>query len=57
MARSARGHEDAFAQLYDRTSSRVYGVVWRVLRSSDHAAEVTFAMALESAGPLTFTAL
>jgi RNA polymerase sigma-70 factor, ECF subfamily len=41
VALAARGHEDAFAQLYDRTSSRVYGVVWRVLRSADHAAEVT----------------
>jgi RNA polymerase sigma-70 factor (ECF subfamily) len=41
VALAARGHEDAFAQLYDRTSSRVYGVVWRVLRSTDHAAEVT----------------
>lgn len=41
VQRSARGHEDAFAELYDRTSNRVYGVVWRVLRSSDHAAEVT----------------
>jgi RNA polymerase sigma-70 factor (ECF subfamily) len=41
MALAARGHEDAFAQLYDRTSARVYGVVWRVLRSTDHAAEVT----------------
>jgi RNA polymerase sigma-70 factor, ECF subfamily len=39
--RSARGQEDAFAELYDRTSGRVYGVVWRVLRSADHAAEVT----------------
>jgi RNA polymerase sigma-70 factor (ECF subfamily) len=41
MSLVARGHEDAFAQLYDRTSSRVYGVIWRVLRSADHAAEVT----------------
>ncbi len=41
MSLTARGHEDAFAQLYDRTSTRVYGVVWRVLRSADHAAEVT----------------
>ena len=41
MARSARGHEDAFAELYDLTSSRVYGTVLRVLRSPDHAAEVT----------------
>lgn len=41
MARSSRGHEDAFAELYDLTSSRIYGTVLRVLRSSDHAAEVT----------------
>ena len=38
---SARGHEAAFAELYDRTSGRVYGIIWRVLRSSDHASEVT----------------
>ncbi|HEX8509489.1 MAG TPA: ECF RNA polymerase sigma factor SigK [Propionibacteriaceae bacterium] len=38
---AARGHEDAFAELYDLTSGRVHGVVLRVLRSSDHAAEVT----------------
>jgi RNA polymerase sigma-70 factor (ECF subfamily) len=38
---SARGHEDAFAELYDLTSSRIYGVILRVLRSADHAAEVT----------------
>ena len=41
MARSARGHEDAFGELYDLTSARIYGTVLRVLRSSDHAAEVT----------------
>ena len=41
MARSARGHEDAFSELYDLTSSRIYGTVLRVLRSADHAAEVT----------------
>ena len=41
MARSARGHEDAFAELYDLTSGRVHGTVLRVLRSADHAAEVT----------------
>ncbi len=41
IGRSSRGHEDAFAELYDLTSSRVYGIVLRVLRSSDHAAEVT----------------
>ena len=38
---SARGDQDAFATLYDQTSGRVYGIVWRVLRSADHAAEVT----------------
>jgi len=41
MTRSARGHEDAFAELYDLTSSRIYAIVLRVLRSPDHAAEVT----------------
>ena len=41
MARSARGHEDAFAELYDATNSRVFGVILRVLRSPDMAAEVT----------------
>ena len=41
MTRSARGHEDAFAELYDLTSARVHGVILRVLRSADHAAEVT----------------
>ena len=41
LERSARGHEDAFAELYDRTSSRVHGLILRVVRSADHAAEVT----------------
>jgi RNA polymerase sigma-70 factor (ECF subfamily) len=41
MTRSARGHEDAFAELYDLTSNRIYATVLRVLRSPDHAAEVT----------------
>ena len=41
LTRSARGHEDAFSELYDLTSSRIYGTVLRVLRSADHAAEVT----------------
>lgn len=41
VARASRGHEDAFAQLYDLTSARIYGLVLRVLRSADHAAEVT----------------
>jgi RNA polymerase sigma-70 factor (ECF subfamily) len=41
MTLSSRGHEDAFAELYDLTSQRIYGIVLRVLRSPDHAAEVT----------------
>jgi RNA polymerase sigma-70 factor (ECF subfamily) len=41
VALSSRGHEDAFAELYDRTSTRIYSVILRVLRSPDHAAEVT----------------
>ena len=41
MNRCARGHEDAFAELYDLTSSRIYSIILRVLRSPDHAAEVT----------------
>jgi RNA polymerase sigma-70 factor (ECF subfamily) len=41
LTRSSRGHEEAFAELYDLTSSRIYGIVLRVLRSADHAAEVT----------------
>jgi RNA polymerase sigma-70 factor (ECF subfamily) len=41
VARSSRGHEDAFAELYDLTSSRIYSVILRVLRSPDHAVEVT----------------
>lgn len=41
VARSSRGHDDAFSELYDLTASRIYGLVLRVLRSPDHAAEVT----------------
>ena len=41
VSRSSRNQQDAFAELYDLTSNRIYGVVWRVLRSADHAAEVT----------------
>jgi RNA polymerase sigma-70 factor, ECF subfamily len=40
IALCSRGHEEAFAELYDRTSQRVYGIILRVLRSPDHAAEV-----------------
>ncbi len=41
VALSARGHEDAFTELYDLTAARIYGVALRVLRSAEHAAEVT----------------
>ena len=41
LDRSARGQEEAFAELYDATASRIYGVVLKVLRSPDLAAEVT----------------
>ena len=35
------GSEEAFAQLYDMTSSRLYGVVLRVVRAPDLAVEIT----------------
>lgn len=41
MRRSARGDEQAFAELYDMTSSRLYGLVIRVVRDPAQAAEVT----------------
>lgn len=47
LTRSARGHEDAFAELYDLTIARVFGVVLRVLRAPDLAAEVTQEVYLE----------
>jgi RNA polymerase sigma-70 factor (ECF subfamily) len=41
VALSARGHEDAFAELYDLTAARIHGVALWALRSADQAAEVT----------------
>lgn len=41
LTRSSRGDEQSFAELYDLTAPRIHGVVLRVLRSADHAAEVT----------------
>ena len=41
LGASAKGDQQAFAELYDKASGRVHGVVLRVLRSQDHAAEVT----------------
>lgn len=37
----ATGRPDSFCRFYDATSSRVYGIAVRVLRSPEHAAEVT----------------
>jgi RNA polymerase sigma-70 factor (ECF subfamily) len=41
VRRSALGHESAFAELYDLCGGRIYGVILRVLRSADQAAETT----------------
>jgi RNA polymerase sigma-70 factor (ECF subfamily) len=41
VRRSSLGHDNAFAELYDLSSARVYGVILRVLRSPDLAAETT----------------
>jgi RNA polymerase sigma-70 factor (ECF subfamily) len=41
LAASSRGDQQAFAQLYDLTSVRVYGLVLRVVRDRAQAAEVT----------------
>ena len=41
VSAAARGQDEAFAELYDATSARVYGLILRVLRSADHADEVT----------------
>jgi RNA polymerase sigma-70 factor (ECF subfamily) len=41
LKRSGRGDEAAFAQLYDATSSRAYGLAVRVVRDPSQAEEVT----------------
>lgn len=41
LRRSARGDDAAFAELYDATSSRLHGLVLRVLRDPSQAEEVT----------------
>lgn len=43
----ARGDNDAFAVVYDRTKSRVYGLVTRVLRDSGYSEETTQEIYLE----------
>jgi RNA polymerase sigma-70 factor, ECF subfamily len=47
VQRSSGGNEAAFAELYDLTSSRLYGLVLRVLRGPDLAAEVVQEVYLE----------
>ncbi|GAA2133831.1 sigma-70 family RNA polymerase sigma factor [Nocardioides bigeumensis] len=41
LRRSARGDQQAFAELYDATSARVHGLVLRVVRDPAQAEEVT----------------
>ena len=41
MSHTARGNHQAFEELYDLTVRRVYGTVLWVLRSPEHAEEVT----------------
>jgi RNA polymerase sigma-70 factor, ECF subfamily len=41
LQRSARGDEAAFAELYDATSARVYGLALRVVRDPAQSQEVT----------------
>ncbi len=41
LRRSARGDQQAFAELYDATSSRVFGLAVRVVRDRAQAEEVT----------------
>jgi RNA polymerase sigma-70 factor (ECF subfamily) len=48
MRRSARGDEAAFAELYDATSSRIYGLALRVVRDPAQAQEVTQEAYLET---------
>jgi RNA polymerase sigma-70 factor, ECF subfamily len=47
LGRVARGDEHAFAELYDRTASRVFGLVKRLLRDHAQSEEVTQEIFLE----------
>ena len=47
LARVAQGDREAFAELYDRTSSRVFGLVKRLLRDHSQSEEVTQEIFLE----------
>ena len=41
LARISRGERDAFSDFYERTSTRVYGMVLRVLRDPGYSEETT----------------
>ena len=41
LKRASRGDEAAFAEFYDATSSRAYGLALRVVRNPAHAEEIT----------------
>ncbi|TSE02082.1 sigma-70 family RNA polymerase sigma factor [Skermania sp. ID1734] len=41
LVRSAAGDQHAFAELYDRTSARIYGLVLRIVRDGGFAEETT----------------
>lgn len=47
LGRVAHGDQQAFAELYDRTSSRVFGLVKRLLRDHAQSEEVTQEIFLE----------
>jgi RNA polymerase sigma-70 factor (ECF subfamily) len=47
LRRVARGDRDAFAAVYDRTKTRVYGLVVRVLRDAGYSEETTQEVYLE----------
>lgn len=47
LEQSARGDRDAFAVLYDQTSSLVYGIALRVVRDPARAEEITQEVFLE----------
>ncbi|HEX7835410.1 MAG TPA: sigma-70 family RNA polymerase sigma factor [Pseudolysinimonas sp.] len=47
LGRVAQGDREAFAELYDRTASRVFGLVKRLLRDHSQSEEVTQEIFLE----------